>query len=110
MTNVCMKFSNSRRRVIAGIGAAALVTTGRAQSPQFHYRLGLSQPLDSPNYIRLKEMAERVRAETNGRMQIDVEGAGALGSDNQMLAMAQKGELELYMAGNEWGPLVPVTE
>jgi tripartite ATP-independent transporter DctP family solute receptor len=105
-----MKFSNSRRRVIAGIGAAALAGTGRAQSPQFHYRLGLSQPLDSPNYIRLKEMAERVRAETNGRMQIDVQGAGALGSDNQMLAMVQTGELELYMAGNVWGPLVPVTE
>ena len=55
-------------------------------------------------------MADRVRAETNGRMQIDVHGAGALGTDNQMLAMVQKGELELYMAGNVWGPLVPVTE
>jgi tripartite ATP-independent transporter DctP family solute receptor len=43
-------------------------------------------------------------------MQIEVLGAGALGSDNQMLAMVQKGELELYMAGNVWGPLVPVTE
>jgi len=70
----------------------------------------LSQPLDSPNYIRLKEMAEKVGQETNGRMQIDVLGAGALGSDNQMLAMVQKGELEMYMAGNVWGPLVPVTE
>jgi len=104
-----MKFSNNRRRLIAGIGAAALAGTARSQNP-FHYRLGLSQPLDSPNYIRLKEMAERVTAETGGRMRIDVLGAGALGSDNQMLAMVQKGELELYMAGNVWGPLVPVTE
>jgi tripartite ATP-independent transporter DctP family solute receptor len=55
-------------------------------------------------------MADRVRTDTNGRMQIDVLGAGALGSDNQMLAMVQKGELEMYMAGNVWGPLVPVTE
>src|SRR4051794_27096639 len=99
-----------RRRFIAGIGAAALAGSVRAQGGQYRYRLGLSQPLDSPNYIRLKEMAERVRADTNGRMQIDLHGAGALGSDNQMLAMVQKGELELYMAGNVWGPLVPVTE
>jgi tripartite ATP-independent transporter DctP family solute receptor len=105
-----MKFSNSRRRLVAGIGAAALAGGARAQSGQIRYRLGLSQPLDSPNYIRLKEMADRVRTDTNGRMQIDVHGAGALGSDNQMLAMVQKGELELYMAGNVWGPLVPVTE
>jgi TRAP-type transport system periplasmic protein len=104
-----MKFSNNRRRLVAGIGAAALAGTARSQN-QFHYRLGLSQPLDSPNYIRLKEMAERVAADTAGRMRIDVLGAGALGSDNQMLAMVQKGELELYMAGNVWGPLVPVTE
>src|SRR3954466_5899904 len=104
-----MKFSNKRRRLVAGIGAAAVAGGVRAQSP-IRYRLGLSQPLDSPNFLRLKEMADKVRAETNGRMQIEMHGAGALGSDNQMLAMVQKGELELYMAGNVWGPLVPVTE
>src|ERR687887_621124 len=97
-----------RRMFIAGI--VAFAGSARAQTGQFRYRLGLSQPLDSPNYIRLKEMADHVRADTGGRMQIDVHGAGALGSDNQMLAMVQKGELELYMAGNVWGPLVPVTE
>ncbi len=102
--------SPERRRFIAGIGAAALAGNVRAQGGQIHYRLGLSQPLDSPNFLRLKEMADRVRVDTDGRMQIDVFGAGALGSDNQMLAMVQKGELELYMAGNVWGPLVPVTE
>src|SRR6185312_17451587 len=94
----------------AGVGAGALLGPRAARAANFHYRLGLSQPLDSPNYIRLKEMADRVQAETGGAMQIDVLGAGALGSDNQMIAMVQKGELELYMAGNVWGPLVPVTE
>jgi tripartite ATP-independent transporter DctP family solute receptor len=104
----------SRRTFMFGMGAGALAMSGCATSTgpraSFRYRLGLSQPLDSPNYLRLKEMAERVRAETDGAMQIEVHGAGALGSDNQMLAMVQKGELELYMAGNVWGPLVPVTE
>jgi TRAP-type transport system periplasmic protein len=102
--------SPSRRRFIAGLGAAALMNPARSQNAQFRYRLGLSQPLDSPNYIRLKEMADRVASDTDGRMQIDVQGAGSLGSDNAMIAMLQKGELEMYMAGNVWGPLVPVTE
>ena len=100
----------SRRVLLAGLGAAALLGARSARSSAFRYRLGLSQPLDSPNYIRLKEMAGRVHVDTGGAMQIDVHGAGALGSDNAMLAMAQNGELELYMAGNVLGPLVPVTE
>ena len=101
---------SSRRRFIAAVGASALFAARGARAAQFHYRLGLSQPLDSPNYLRLKEMADRVHADTGGAMHVEVLGAGALGSDNQMLAMVQKGELELYMAGNVWGPLVPVTE
>ena len=101
----------SRRRFVAGAGALAMSgCVGTRDRIEYRYRLGLSQPLDSPNYIRLKEMAGRVRADTDGVMQIEVLGAGALGSDNQMLAMVQKGDLELYMAGNVWGPLVPVTE
>src|SRR3954447_9087024 len=103
----------SRRTVILALGAGALGAACQQQptrTPEFRYRLGLSQPLDSPNYIRLKEMADRVRADTNGAMQIDVHGGSVLGSDNAMLGMLQKGELELYMAGNVFGPLVPVTE
>jgi tripartite ATP-independent transporter DctP family solute receptor len=100
----------SRRTFILSLGAAAAGCAATPPAAPIRYRLGLSQPLDSPNYLRLKEMAERVRAETSGAMQIDVLAAGALGSDNAMLAMVQKGELELYMAGNVFGPLVPVTE
>jgi tripartite ATP-independent transporter DctP family solute receptor len=99
----------SRRSFIAGTAAAVIVST-RARAADFSYRLGLSQPLDSPNYVRIKEMADKVRAESNGRMQIEVFGAGALGSDSAMLAMLQKNELEMYIAGNVLGPLVPVTE
>lgn len=99
----------SRRAVLAGTAAAAVIGT-RAHAADISWRLGLSQPLDSPNYIRLKEMADAIRAETNGRLQITVHGAGALGSDSKMLEMVQSGELELYNAGNVLGPLVPVAE
>jgi tripartite ATP-independent transporter DctP family solute receptor len=98
-----------RRSFVTGIGAAALAGCATTRET-YRYRLGLSQPLDSPNYLRLKEMADRVRAETKGGMQIEVHGASALGSDNQMIEMVRNGELEMYMAGNVWGPLVPVTE
>ena len=99
----------NRRHFVAGMGAAALAGCA-TRKETYRYRLGLSQPLDSPNYIRLKEMADRVAAETKGVMTIEVHGASVLGSDNQMIEMVRKGELEMYMAGNVWGPLVPVTE
>jgi tripartite ATP-independent transporter DctP family solute receptor len=104
-----------KREFIGGAAAAALLacTGGCAtgeKAATFRYRLGLSQPLDSPNYIRLKEMAERIDADTGGRMQIDIFAESKLGNDSAMLAMLQKNELEMYMGGNVFGPLVPVTE
>ena len=101
----------SRRRFLAGTAAAAaMLATSRARAAEINYRLGMSQPMDSPNYIRLKEMADNVRKETGGAMQIDIFPAGKLGSDNVMLEMLQKNRMELYMAGNVLGPIVPVTE
>ena len=87
-----------------------MVASTGAKAADIRWRLGLSQPLDSPNVIRLQEMAGGIRAETGGRLQIDVFGAGALGSDTVMLGMVEKNELEMYLAGNVLGPLVPVTE
>ena len=86
------------------------VDAGTPARADFRYRLAFSQPLDSPNFVRLREMADKVRAETNGRMLIELHGAGALGSDNAMLAMLQSNELEMYLGGNVFGPLVPMTE
>ena len=86
------------------------VDAGTPARADFRYRLAFSQPLDSPNFVRLREMADKVRAETNGRMLIELHGAGVLGSDNAMLAMLQSNELEMYLGGNVFGPLVPMTE
>jgi TRAP-type transport system periplasmic protein len=104
----------SRRRFIASslatVAAAAAGCTATPARNPIRYRLGLSQPADSPNAIRLQEMAEKVRAETSGAMQIEVYPASKLGSDNVMIEAVRKGELELYLGGNVFGPLVPVTE
>ena len=111
MPKTCL-LSNAltRRQFIGGMAAVAIAASTRARAADFRYRLGSSQPADSPNIIRLTEMAERVRADSGGRLQIDIFPNGALGSDSAMLAMLQKNEMEMYIAGNVLGPLVPVTE
>lgn len=100
--------SMNRRQFVAA--SAAVILSAKSARADFNWRLGSSQPLDSPNVIRLKEMAARIAIETNDQLRIEVFGAGALGSDNVMLAMLQKNELQMYIAGNVLGPLVPVTE
>lgn len=93
--------------VLAGAGACASVG---GRSAEYRYRLGLSQPSDSPNYLRLKAMADGIDADTHSRMRIEIFPESKLGSDSVMLAMVQKGELEMYLGGNVFGQLVPVTE
>ena len=57
----------SRRHFIGAAAATMLAGAGAAASADDSrkFRLGLSQPKASPNYLRLKEMADRV-AETPG--------------------------------------------
>jgi len=100
----------SRRRFVGGMAAAAVAGCAAVNTPEIKYRLGFSQPTDSPNYIRLKEMADRVHADTGGAMTIELFPESKLGNDSAMIAMVQKGELEMYLGGNVFGPLVPVTE
>jgi TRAP-type transport system periplasmic protein len=105
----------SRRQFVGALAAATVAGCSstpavKAREPDFRYRLGLSQPVDSPNYSRLKEMADRVHEDTVGAMQIDIFPESKLGNDSAMIEMAQKGTLELYLGGNVFGPLVPVTE
>jgi TRAP-type transport system periplasmic protein len=55
-------------------------------------------------------MIDRIREQSEGRVQIDLFPAGQLGSDSAMLASVQNSTLEFYMAGNVLGPIVPVAE
>ncbi len=101
----------SRRNFVGGMAATAILAGAGARAADgIRYRLGSSQPLDSPNVIRLTEMATRIRADTGGRMQIEIFADSRLGSDTAMLAMLLKNELEMYIGGNVFGPLVPVSE
>jgi tripartite ATP-independent transporter DctP family solute receptor len=101
----------SRRGFMAGVAAASLAAAARLRAEaQYQWKLGASQPADSPNCVRLSEMAERVRADTGGRLNIEVFPESRLGSDSAMLDMVHHGGLELYLGGNVFGPLVPVSE
>ncbi len=79
------------------------------QTPRFHYRLGLNQPIGSPTQKRLTEMAGAIGRETDGAFRIDVFPESQLGPDPQMLADMRSGALEFFVAGATLGGLAPTS-
>ena len=79
------------------------------QTPAFHYRLGLNQPIGSPTQRRLAEMAEAIGRDTDGAFRLDVFPQSRLGPDPQMLADMRSGALQFFVAGATLGELAPTS-
>jgi TRAP-type transport system periplasmic protein len=89
----------SRRRVIAGacgIGSATILHWP-ANAAEFSYKLGASSPMEHPAMLRSKEAAEKIKQESNGRMEITFYPNSALGGDTAMIAQVITGALEMYI-------------
>ncbi|BCQ28139.1 TRAP transporter substrate-binding protein (plasmid) [Caballeronia sp. NK8] len=105
---------NPMRRDVLKALAFASVAAARpaycAIGPDFTYRLGMNQPVGSPAHVRIAQMAEAINQESDGRLRIDVYPNSTLGSDNEMLTAVRAGSLDLYLAGNNLGPVAEVSE
>jgi tripartite ATP-independent transporter DctP family solute receptor len=80
-----------------------------AETPRFHYRLGLNQPSGSPTVRRLTEMAEAIRQETTGEFLVEVFPESRLGPDPKMFAYLRSGALEFFTAGATLGDVAPTS-
>lgn len=92
----------SRRSVLAltGMAAGAAVLgvprIARAAAPEFSLKYGNNLPLSHPLNIRAKEAADRVKAESEGRVQIDIFPNNQLGGDTDMLAQVRSGAITFF--------------
>jgi tripartite ATP-independent transporter DctP family solute receptor len=91
----------SRRRLLAvgstalgGLVAAPFVA--RAQQAEFSYKYANNLPATHPMNIRAREMAEAIKAETNGRVEITIFPSNQLGSDTDMLSQLRSGGIEFF--------------
>lgn len=104
----------SRRTVLsaAAMGAAALLPTrvAFAQKAEFTYKYANNLPISHPLNIRAKEMADAIRTETNGRVDIQIFPSNQLGSDTDMLSQLRSGGIEFFtLSGLILSTLVPAT-
>ena len=104
----------SRRKFTRGMIAAgsALLITRRLCAAEFELRQFHNQPADSPLDKWLNQMWEAVKAETNGRVQVQTfpDNNKLAGGDPAALNMVASGELDFFtLNGGSIGNLVPAT-
>jgi tripartite ATP-independent transporter DctP family solute receptor len=104
----------SRRRLITvGSTAFAGAVVGapfiaRAQQAEFNYKYANNLPDSHPMNARAREMAAAIKAETNGRFDLQIFPSSQLGSDTDTLSQVRSGGVEFFtLSGLILSTLVP---
>lgn len=91
----------SRRSLIKGLTAlpAAGMVSGFpliARAAEFSLKYGNNLPLSHPLNVRAQEAADRIRKETNGRVELAIYPNNQLGGDTDMLAQVRSGGIDFF--------------
>jgi tripartite ATP-independent transporter DctP family solute receptor len=98
------------RRTLAGVAALPLfaVRTCPARAAEFSLKLANNSPATHPQSVRAQEAADRIKAATNGAVEIQVFPNNQLGSDTDMLSQLRSGAIDLFtLSGLILATLVP---
>jgi tripartite ATP-independent transporter DctP family solute receptor len=105
----------TRRRFVAGSAAAATAIAGvniltrRAEAAEFTYKYANNSPLTHPMTIRMTEAANKIKEESNGRLEIQIFPNNQLGGDTDMLSQVRSGAIDFFtLSGLILATLVPV--
>src|SRR5579859_1603788 len=91
--------------VMGGVGAPFVA---RAQQAEFTYKFANNLPDSHPLNTRSKEMVAAIKAETNGRFDMQIFPNNQLGADTDVLSQLRSGGVEFFtMSGLILATLVP---
>src|SRR3954447_9598422 len=106
--------SFSRRALLKTSAASAILGSvgapfvARAQQAEFSYKFANNLQESHPFMKRAREMVEAIKAETNGRFDMQVFPNSQLGSDTDMLSQVRSGGVEFFtLSGLILATLVP---
>jgi TRAP-type transport system periplasmic protein len=89
----------SRRSALLGAGicaGAGLFGIKRARAAEFTYKYANNLPATHPMNIRAAEAAERIKADTQGRFELQIFPNNQLGSDTDVLSQLRSGAVEFF--------------
>ena len=76
---------------VAAGAAAQIFSWTPVRAAQFVYKFGHPSPLDVPMHTRAVQMADAVKTETNGRLEIQIYPNFQLGNEASMLTQLRLG-------------------
>lgn len=80
---------------LAGAGALPINLASPARAAEFTVKIGHGQTAAHPLDPLLRSAAETIKADTGGRVELQVFGNSALGSEPQMLSQVRSGALDM---------------
>jgi len=89
----------SRRQVVTGAAglSAATILRWPANAAEFTYKLGSSSPMEHPAMAHTQIAADKIRQETNGRLDIVLYPSSQLGGDTAMISQVISGAMQMYI-------------
>ena len=98
-----------RRALLAGAALPVLALGGRpARAAEFSLKLANNAPVTHPQTVRQQEAVDRIKAATNGAVDIQVFPNNQLGSDTDMLSQLRSGAIDFFtLSGLILSTLVP---
>lgn len=95
-----MRKQVSRKQFVASGAAATFASIAFVRHPadaaQFDYKFAHNQPPDSPVHLRAKELWDRVRAQTKGRLNVTIYPNSELGGDAAMVTQLRSGAIQFH--------------
>jgi tripartite ATP-independent transporter DctP family solute receptor len=93
----------------AAAGATLAMPWVARAAPEFSLKYANNVPVTHPLNVRAKEAMDRIKAQTNGRVEIEIFPNNQLGSDTDMLSQLRSGAIEFFtLSGLILSTLVPV--
>jgi tripartite ATP-independent transporter DctP family solute receptor len=98
-----------RRTLLAGAALPLFaINTRPARAADFSLKLANNSPISHPQSVRQQEAADRIKAATNGAVDIQVFPNNQLGSDTDMLSQLRSGAIDFFtLSGLILATLVP---
>ena len=96
-----MRSINRRKLLQAGTAAAGGIAafgilTRRGDAAEFSWRYANNNVAQHPMNVRLREAVERIRAQSNGRVDIQIFPNSQLGGDTDMLSQLRTGAIQMF--------------
>jgi tripartite ATP-independent transporter DctP family solute receptor len=99
-----------RRNLVMGasVGAVATLAPKRSRAAQFNIKFATDAPSSDPVVVRMKDAADRIRGETNGRVDILVIPDGQLGDAAAILNQLVLNVVDMTLASSQLATTVPL--